>query len=99
MLLLDTALVKCNQVKALSEPRKSDLKFIRRWLRGSEDGEGKGFIKKSGDVELLTWSEDHDKDFTSVDGNAERDIWSSRIVKIMLAIWHSTCGRRRVRIS
>lgn len=96
---IDTALVKCNQVKSLSKPRKSDLKFIRKWLYGQQDGEGKGFITQSGNVELLTWSEDHDKDFTAVNGDTERDIWSSRIVEIILAVWHTTCGRRRVRIS
>ncbi|CZR56646.1 uncharacterized protein PAC_06535 [Phialocephala subalpina] len=91
----NTALVKCNEVKSLAKPRKSDLKFIRKWLYGQQDGEGKGFITKNGNVELLTWNEDHDKDFTAVNGNTERDIWSSRIVEVILAVWHSTCGRRR----
>jgi hypothetical protein len=72
------------------------LDFIRKWLYGGEDGEGKGFIGKLKTVATLTWSEDHGKDFVAMKSESERDIWTSMIVTKILNIWHRTLGRWKV---
>jgi hypothetical protein len=95
-LALDSALIKCSQIISLSPSRKSGLTFIRSWLYGGEDGEGKGFISESADVETLTWSKEHKMDFVTIRSESERDIWTSVVVTNCLKIWHGSLGRWKV---
>ena len=95
-LALDSALIKCSQITSLSTAQKSGLKFIGNWLYGGEDGEGKRFIANSTDVETLTWSEEHKKDFVTIRNESERDIWTSMVVTKSLKVWHGTLGRWKV---
>ena len=94
----DSALAKYSQVVAMSSPRDTSLAFIRSWLYGSNNGEGKAFINKGGNiVETLTWSEKtHKDDFVSIANSAERDIWTLKIVTVLVATWQYILGRRRV---
>lgn len=97
-LLSDSALVLCSQVISLSTPRKSGLRFLKYWLYGSNDGEGKGFLTKSSPEEILAWSDDHDRDFVAIrgesDGDSSGDVWTSKIVTALLRL--CTPGRGKV---
>jgi hypothetical protein len=58
-------LIQCSRTAQLPQPEDYQLRFLRDWLEGDEEG-GNFLPKVAGDDELLTWDVENDEDFVTL---------------------------------
>lgn len=77
------------QVSALAEPHRNDRRTLRRWLRGSQLGEGHNFLMGS---ERFAW--DLNKDLASLNVSTERsDLWTETLTDKLVQAYNFLLGR------